>query len=168
MSSEPGAGQPDKPVIGPEAIIKIFVDQHFHNDRLIWSQLQTLIALQAATIAGAYVARGSSLSVLAVVLGIFFLALLYLYIERLRQCRDASMPLVDRLIDLYADEGVKGVLGEVGGHRLRLYAPLPALMVWRSKRLLVNGHALLISAFVMFLLMDILALVIFPCMSRPG
>ena len=161
----------DEPKIGPEAILKIFIDQNFHHDRLIWSQLQTLIALQAATVAGAYVTRGSSLSVLAIGIGALFLVLLYLYIERLRECRDTNMGYADDLIKLYADDGVKNILGEVEGHRLRLYKPMPRKkwIAWQEGNLFpsVRGHALLIAAFAGFLLMDFMALVIFPFMSKP-
>jgi hypothetical protein len=44
-------------MIGPDVLLKIYADQYFHHDRLMWGQLQTLIALQGATLVGGFVTR---------------------------------------------------------------------------------------------------------------
>jgi hypothetical protein len=152
--------------IGAEAMLKILIDVNTHNDRLIWNQLQTMIALEGATLTGGYLLRGTVLSGFVILLGIAFLVLLYLYVERLRENRDMNMPIVDRLIESYATAKLKNILGAVEGRRLRLSAPIPQgkHIFWTGPRRSVKGQTLLSIAFMLFALADLVALALFPCL----
>jgi hypothetical protein len=166
--SSPIETEDKRPTIGPETVLKILVDFNLHQDRLIWSQLQTMIALQGATLAGGYALRGTSLSVIVVLLGVAFLAFLYLYIERLRKNRDINMPVVDKLINRFGENTLKEILGEVNGRWLKFSSPLPEdrRFYWDGSRLSVRGHTLLQGAFVLFAVADIVAVALFPCLPR--
>lgn len=166
-------------IIGAEALLKILVDLNLHNDRLIWSQFQTLIALQGATLIGGYQLRGTLLSSAVVSLGIVFLVLLYLFIERVQQNRDVNMPLVDDLLRKYPDSELNTLMeladrqlkafGKEKEYRLRFSAPLPngKRIFWKGRRLFVRANILVDSAFWLLLAVDLFALVLFPLCPTP-
>jgi len=56
--------------IGPDTILKIIVNLNLHLDRIIWAQIQTLIALEGAVLGAAYVTRGSSVSIAVLFVGL--------------------------------------------------------------------------------------------------
>ncbi|HXY99469.1 MAG TPA: hypothetical protein VEI03_05685 [Stellaceae bacterium] len=150
-------------MIGPDVLLRIYSDQYFHHDRLIWGQLQTLIALQGAILVGGFATQGSRLSVCIIIAGLVFLAILYLYVERVKACRDANMKAADKLIEKYADHEVQKIIGvNSQGHRLRFYAQLPPgkWFIWKMEDLrpLVSGYALLVAIFVLLFAIDVIAL----------
>jgi hypothetical protein len=148
--------------ISPDAFLKIIADLNLHLDRVIWSQIQTLIALEGAVLGAGYATRGSSVSIFVVVTGFIFLSLLYLFVERLRDNRDVNMPLADKLIELYADSELKNLIGvEDIGRRLRFARHLPngKWMIWSPDHVpLVTGTWLFRLAFGSFLVLDLVAL----------
>lgn len=63
---------------------------YLHQDHLMWSRIQTVIAVQAGSLGGAYTIRQDSpyIAVLLMVLGVILTVLLYFLLKRDEQIRD--------------------------------------------------------------------------------
>lgn len=80
-----------------ETLFSALISMMIHQDSLLWSRVQILIAIQGAVITGSYILRGSIESKLLLISGFIFTCLLHLLVTKDQKDRDANRELVDEL-----------------------------------------------------------------------
>jgi hypothetical protein len=81
--------------IGP-AEMQALLSQYQYQDQHSWSHVNTLSAIQVATLAGAYAVRKEPAFFAVIGLGFLLTLVLHCLIQRIKFVRDYNMPLIQR------------------------------------------------------------------------
>ena len=79
------------------ALFSALLSHSAHQDSLLWSRVQLLVAVQGAVLAGSYALRGGFLPPLMLVTGAVLTGLIIALVEKDRLDRDGNRPLIDAL-----------------------------------------------------------------------
>ncbi|TAJ37861.1 MAG: hypothetical protein EPO55_17615 [Reyranella sp.] len=90
-----------------DTIVKGHIDSYIDNDRLIWAQVRTLIAVQGASLLAIYAVKGTYLTLVAAGLGIAFTVILFLFIRRVRQNRNYNGDVIEKLVKDHGSQQLK-------------------------------------------------------------
>jgi len=166
---------PNEPTVEVKAdtIFKALFDHHMAQDRLVWDQVRTILTLQGAVIAAAFVMRGSIYAAIPPVIGIIFTAIIFLFVIKARHDRDFNLDNIETLVKTLSSKETQGALkAKDGDERLiRTGSKLGGKRIkWRGWNFpLISGHSLYLTAFWLCIALDIAAIPIFYVMqpSRP-
>jgi hypothetical protein len=149
------------PELKAEAVLKVLMDHHLHQDRLLWNQIRTVMTIQAAILTAGYVLRGSWHAYVPLSLAIVFTLLMYLFIKNCRQTRDMNIDAMNNIVKKFSSPELISVLHHHGESRLLrtgFWFGRDRWFFWLDRGLpIVRAHTLLQFSFWLFVIMDIVA-----------
>lgn len=78
-------------------LYRALISHYLHQDRLLWSRVQLLVAVQGAVLAGSYSLRYHWLAIGILSMGVVLTILLILLIEKDQRDRDVNLGILDAL-----------------------------------------------------------------------
>jgi hypothetical protein len=122
---------------------------YIHQDRLLWSRTQLLIAVQAAVLATGFSQRGHWLALAIMLFGALLTFLITVLVIKDQADRDVNLPIIDRLADELLPDGIKDKLHQEGNDtRVRLTST--------PRYRFVRGRYIIKGVLIMFIFVDIL------------
>ena len=129
-------------------LYRALLSHYVHQDRLLWSRVQLLIAIQGAVLAGSYSLRDHWLAFGILLAGSVITILLILLVEKDQRDRDMNLGIMDIL-----------------GHRL-LPADLREQPILMTSSWIIRGRWLLRIVLWAFVVLDVILFVLYLC--NPG
>ena len=99
-----------KDQINPEALIKIYADAALHADRIIWSQVTTLMGIEALAVAGGFGKQGTVWAPTILFVGVLLIIMIYLFIHKTRLDREHISIVLNKLLLKYSDEDLRSTV----------------------------------------------------------
>ena len=156
--------------IKADTLFKALFDHHLYQDRIMWDQVRTLLALQGAVLAAGYVTRGTFYVLLPALIGIVFTVIVFLFVTKAGHDRDINLNTIQELIRFFSSADLQRILGTDGQTSLLrtgddLNGRRLLLRKWNFP--LVRGRVLYQSAFWLSIALDSLSVPFFYLMPRP-
>ena len=132
-----------------DGLYRALIRLRIHHDRMLWSRVQLLIAVQGAIIAGSYALGDHTLAGVFLFAGAVLSLVVYELVTKDQLNRDANEEIVDLLSSLLIPKGVADQLAREGRTRpfIRMSADAPKWRPFVRSRYLIR---ILIWAFIVF------------------
>ncbi len=141
----------------PDALYSALISMKIHQDNLLWSRVQILIAIQGAVITGSYFLRTTWISYLLLLNGIFLTILLIFLVSKDQNDRDSNNDLVNEL-------GIKLIPKDINKRVYKKYIKLsyiPFSTKYKWKNIPIKGGFIIGLVLWTFVVLDILLLFLY-------
>jgi hypothetical protein len=133
------------------ALYSALMAHYLHQDRLLWSRTQLLIAVQAAILAAGFSQRSHWLAPAIMLFGALLTFLILILVIKDQADRDANLPIMDKLADDLLPDRIKDKLHQEGKDPpIRLTTTLPPWVAFIRGRYVIKG------VLIIFIFIDIL------------
>lgn len=134
---------------------------YLHQDHLLWSRTQLLIAVQAAVLATGFSQRGHWLAPAIMLFGALLTFLIMLLVIKDRADRNVNLPIMDKLSDALLPDGIKDELRqEKKATNIQLTKTLRFRFIC-GRYITIRGWYIIKSVLIMFIFIDILLAVLY-------
>ncbi len=129
---------------------------YLHQDRLLWSRTQLLVALQAAVIAAGFTLRGQWGAPALMALGATLTVLILILMVIDQRARDLNLPLMDMLVDRLAPMQIKEELRSMGQKYVFRFTT-----TWFNRFPFIRGSRVIWLVMILFICIDVALAVLY-------
>lgn len=154
QSTRKKAYKPDTEEQDYSVLYSALMSHYLHQDNLLWSRVQILIAVQGAILVAGFSLRGHWLSSAIMLLGALLTSLVMILVFLDQTVRDSNLAILDKLAEKFLPDRIKKELHQEGYEaKIRYTTP--------TKYKLMRGRYIFRGILIIFISIDILFAILY-------